>query len=182
MSKKIKKLRKKAEAEFDQPTYIDYKVRYVEDRELAEVCVNRNHTLADYLVMGSFALAKALRGETGDLLVYNMAEEQKETVRVFKGKNLYDVEMRSELFIQVVEPIEEVFGALHKGAPKVAGFGLAVFMAMLTHFSGVNPFPDEVQEDLKFENFENIIGAEMDIFFFIKKFYAECIKGIFYEM
>lgn len=182
MMAQIEEIIKKAESEFTEPAYVEYKVRYVENKEYADVCVSKNHTLKDYLVMGAVALSKAVKNETGEILVYNLEKENKETFQVIQGGHRKDAKMNSELLLQVHEPVDEIFKSLYKGELKVSGLGLAMMMSMAAHFSEVNPFSDEITSELKFKNFDDVKTAEENIFFLIKKFYGATIRGWHHEM
>lgn len=184
MNRSIEQFVKIAESTFAMPDYTSYRVRYVENREEADVCVSKNHTLADYLVLGFCCLAKSVRKESGEIRVFNLTEEVTETVVVLEENHSRNVKMNSELFIQICEYVDCTCHALYQNSMEMLffGFGLSVSTELMTHFSGVNTLPNEVMEQLKFTYFDDTVTAEKNAFFLIKKMYEASLAGYYYEV
>lgn len=173
-----------AETAFSTPDFSGYRIRYVEERDEADVCVSKKHTLADYLVLGFFCLAKSVRKETGEIRVFNLTEELTETVVVLQGNQVKNVKMNSELFIQICRPIDIICEKLYQVPTEVRffGFGLSVSTELMTEFSGVKTISDEIMNQLQFTYFDDTVTAEMNAFFIIKKMYEACLKGYYLEI
>lgn len=182
MKEVINEFMERVRAEFDEPVYVDYKIRYVDQPGEADVRIGANHTLADYLVMGAVALAKSVRGETGEILVYDLADEIRETVKVFKENECYEVGINSNTFLEIHKPIDEAYNALYVGGTAVLGLGIAVGMTLTTHFAGIDVLPSEIVEKIKFTDFNDIKTAEEDAFILMKEICASSVGGIFSEM
>lgn len=182
MKEVINEFMKQVRAGFDEPVYVDYKIRYVNQPDEADVRISVAHTLADYLVMGAVALAKSVRGETGEILVYDLADERRETIKVFKGNEYYDAKINSNIFLEIHKPIDTAYNALYVGSPRVMGLGIAVGMTLTTHFAGIEMLPLEIVKKIKFTDFCDTKTAEEDAFILMREICVASVGGVFSEM
>lgn len=184
MNKLNKMFIKQTEESFKQPEYVDFKIRYVSDQADAEVCVTKYHTLADYLMVGIFCLAKSVREESGEIRVFNLEEEKTESVVVFDGELARDVDMNSEFFLQMCNPVDEICKALYKNAPEMTffGFGLGMSIELMSHFSGCCNIPENIMSKMLFPHFDDTKQAEKNAFELIKAMYAATLAGYYYEL
>ena len=74
---KLEEIVKTVEDAFQNPQYVNAKIRYVKSKEEADVCVSRNHTMSDYIVLGAFALFNSIEGKKSELKVYTQKDLKK---------------------------------------------------------------------------------------------------------
>ena len=180
--KQLEKMVKTVEDAFQEPRYVNAKIRYVKSKEEADVCVSRNHTMGDYIVLGAFALFNSLGGKKSELKVYNQKDLKKETIRVWTGNTSYKEEsVESELFLQMFSPLDIIYDTLYKGDFKAMGVGLFMSTVLMHQFADEEAMPKEFMDELIFENFDDTIAAQQNIFTLMKKMTAASIAGMFQE-
>ena len=180
--KQLEKIVKTVEDAFQKPQYVNAKIRYVKSKEEADVCVSRNHTMGDYIVLGAFALFNSLGGKKSELKVYNQKDLKKETIGVWTGNTSYKEEsVESELFLQMFRPLDIIYDTLYKGDFKAMGVGLFMSTVLMHQFADEEAIPKEFMDELAFESFDDTITAQKNVFTLMKKMTAASIAGIFQE-
>ncbi|HIU51093.1 MAG TPA: hypothetical protein IAB70_00465 [Candidatus Merdicola faecigallinarum] len=179
---KLEEIVKTVEDAFQNPQYVNAKIRYVKSKEEADVCVSRNHTMSDYIVLGAFALFNSIEGKKSELKVYTQKDLKKETIGVWTGNTSYkEVSVESELFLQMFRPLDIIYDTLYKGYFKTMGVGLFMSTVLMHQFADEEAMPKEFMDELIFENFDDTIAAQQNIFTLMKKMTAASIAGMFQE-
>lgn len=179
------KIAKDVENGFIEPNYQEQKIKYVSDKAMADVTVSSRHTMGDYLLIGITALKRSISGKSGELSVFNERKVKTATIGVATGWHapLRKAEVDSEIFIQMYEPIEEIYHHLYNGKSPVAGIGLSISTALMLEFSEIgNGIPEEIMTAMKFEHFDDVDMAQKDAFLLIKKMTAASVAGSYYAM
>lgn len=143
---------------FIEPMYLKQKIQYVTDKESADVCISRQHSLGDYLVIGIIALQHSINSISGDILVYNNQNPAIGTIGVAKDWNspICEIKSDSETYVQICAPVESIYQHLYmKEEHKVLGIGLNISIALMLQFSELHEgIPECIMNQLKFKHFD----------------------------
>lgn len=161
---------KQVSSSFREPEYIDAKIRYVERKEDADVCVSENHTMSDYIVLGAFALLNSVTEKKPEIKVFQEKLLAKETIGVWAGSRPYkSVSVESELFLQMSKPLDTIYNILYQGEYKFFGVGLTMTVLLMTQMTDTVVIPEEIIKDVVFENFDDMETAQRNVFMLLKR-------------
>lgn len=177
----LRQIANDVERKFSEPNYLEHKIRYIPDRENADIIVSTRHTFGDYLLIGIVGLLHSIQGKEGDILVFNDPSPDMDTIGVAIGRHTMRSANVSSLFMQANKPVEEIYKSLYKGTLSIAGVGLNMSLSMMLEFSDIgNGIPKEIMSELEFHHFDDLKTAEKDAFVLIKKMASAAIAGTYY--
>ncbi len=170
-------------SEFEKPEFFEHKILYVENRDDADIMVSCGHTLGDYLILGAVALEKSVfLKQACTIKVYNqkVQEVRNEVVTVYRENNLVEeVTMNSELYLQIYETIEHIYAETYKGNIPVGLLGLSITATLPMNLIGKGNMNPKFFEAMKFENFDDLVPAQKNMFDLIVEVVAGSLTAIF---
>lgn len=176
-------LAREIEGDFSEPQYLSQRIKYVEDKESADVCVSARHTIGDYLLVGIIALHHSINGKSGDILVFNDDTPEPEIIGVPESWNkpFRQIAIDTTTYFQTHKAIEEIYKKLYNGKMIVVGIGLNVSVALTVEFSKIgHAIPDEIMSELEFKCFDDMDTAQRNAFNLIKKMTGSAVAGTMY--
>lgn len=180
------KIAEDVEREFTEPNYLKQRIRYAIDEESADVCINAKHSLGDYLVVGTIALANTIAGKSGDILVYSKRFPELDTVGILSNRSMQKIQkiqVDSNTYMQLYKPIEVIYLNLYKGKHKMLGVGLSIATSLMMQDAGVQgSIPEEIMSEIEFTSFDDVETTQKNAFFIIKKLTAASTAGTYYAM
>lgn len=172
---------KHVESSFCEPDYVSVQIRYVTNKEDADVCVSKNHSLGDYIVLGSLALFNSVTSKKSEIKVFNQSNLKEEVIGIWHGGFYKDLTVDSELFLQMIEPLNVVYDSLYQNACKPLGIGLLISTLIMTQLTGSTVIPEEIINEVVFEHFDDTITAQKNIFTLMKRITAASVAGMYYN-
>ena len=173
----------KIKSEFEVPEFYEHKIRYVKNRDDADVTVSCGHTLGDYLILGAVALEKSIfLKQACYIKVYNqkIQEARNEVVTVYHENNFVEkVTMNSELYLQIYEMIDRIYAETYKGSTPVGLLGLAITTTLPMNLIGKGNMDPKFFDDMMFENFDDLVSAQKNMFDLIVEVVAGSLTAIF---
>ena len=103
--KKLRNIVTQVEEGFIIPEYNEVKIRYVKRKEEADFWVTPEHSLSDYIVLGSFALLNSLTERKPEITVYDEPFSKRSTVTLLSDNRRKPILVESDLLLQIVDPI-----------------------------------------------------------------------------
>lgn len=173
------------ENNFRVPEYLDQKIRYVSDKNAADICVSARHTLGDYLILGITALSRSINGVSGDILVYNDVNPKTETIGICEGPHapLKKIDIQSELFLQVDKSIDNIYSNLSNAETFIVGVGLSIVTQLEIQFSDYGQgISKSVMDELQFTHFDDLLTAQKNAFTLVKKMSATIMSRLIYSL
>lgn len=173
----------KIKSEFEVPEFYEHKIRYVKNRDDADVMVSCGHTLGDYLILGAAALEKSIfLKQACTIKVYNQKpwEARKEIVTIYRENNIMEkTTINSELYLQIYEMIDRIYAETYKGSTPVGLLGLAITTTLPMNLIGKGNMDPKFFDDMMFENFDDLISAQKNMFDLIVEVVAGSLTAIF---
>lgn len=178
------KIAEDVEKAFAEPSYLEQRIRYAIDEESADVCINAKHSLGDFLVVGTIALANSIAGKSGDIFVYAKRSPELEIAGIPIGRfSTRKIQVDSSTYMQLHKPVEVIYQNLYKGDHKVLGVGLSIATSLMMQDAGLKgSIPEEIMAEIKFTSFDDLENAQKSAFFLIKKLTAASTAGTYYAM
>lgn len=175
----------KVENNFRVPNYLEQKIKYVSNKESADICVSARHTFGDYLIVGIAALLHSINGVSGDILVYNDNNPATEIIGIAKNSHapLEKVSVNSELFLQVSKTIDTIYDNLINSDTNILGVGLSITSRLSIQFSDFGEgIPKNIMDELQFTHFDDLLTAQKNAFTLIKKMVGSMVAGTTYAL
>lgn len=176
---------KRIKSEFEVPEFYEHKIRYVENRDDADVTVSCGHTLGDYLILGAVALEKSIfLKQACYIKVYNqkIQEARNEVVTVYHENNFVEeVTMNSELYMQICDTIEHIYAETYKGSTPVGLLGLGITAILPMNLIGKGNMNPKFFDDMMFENFDDLVPAQKNMLDLIIEFVAGSLTAVLFE-
>ena len=182
--KQMSEFFEKIKSEFEEPEFFEHKIRYVENRDDADAMVSCGHTLGDYLILGAVALEKSIfLKQACNIKVYNQKinEVRNEVVTVYYENNFVEeVTMNSELYLQICDTIEHIYAETYKGNTPVGLLGLSITATLPMNLIGKGNMNPKFFDAMKFENFDDLVSAQKNMFDLIVEVVAGSLTAIFW--
>ena len=181
--KQMSEVFEKIKSEFEEPEFFEHKIRYVENRDDADIMVSCGHTLGDYLILGAVALEKSIfLKQACTIKVYNqkVQEARNEIVTVHHENNFVEeVTINSELYLQIYKTIDCIYEKTYKGNTPCGLLGLSLTATLPMNLIGKGNMNPKFFEAMKFENFDDLVPAQKNMFDLIVEVVAGSLTAIF---
>ena len=171
----LKELESEIREKFSEPSaYKNFKIKYVNKPEKADVKVSRNHVLADYLAIGITCLRKELEGIKGHTVnVFNESKYSSFEMLSFYKRFMYDSvtincqQMNALDELMVTKSVSVIIHAFYKEVlqlPVEPGIHICrhLQMLMLYHYDSecIEIPPCRMNVEALFENFDDTVRAQ----------------------
>lgn len=183
LKQQLESIATQVENSFSVPEYLKVRIRYVEEKEDADIWVTPNHSLSDYIVLGSYALLNSLTKRKTEITVYNESFSKLSTVKLWwNAKKSKQIFIEADLLLQIVEPINTIYDKLYKKEDKFAMVGLGLVTALMPQLAGENLLPSELMQKIYMHDFTDTITAQKNVFEFLKTYMGLTKAGIYQEL
>lgn len=171
-------------SEFEVPEFFEHKIRYVENKNDADIMISCGHTLGDYLILGAVALEKSIFLKQACIIkVYNQKarEARNEIVTVHYENNLVEeVTINSELYLQIYKTIDRIYTKIYKGNRPVGLLGLSITTILPMNLIGKGNMDPNFFETMKFENFDDLVPAQKNMLNLITEVVAGSLTAMLF--
>lgn len=172
----------RVEESFIVPEYHEVRIRYVEKKEDADFWVTPEHSLSDYIVLGSFALLNSLTDWKPEITVYDEPFSKRSTVTLLSGNRRKPILVESDLLLQIVDPINTIYDELYKREDKFALVGLGLVTALMPQLAGADMLPSELMQKICLKDFSDTVTAQKNVFEFLRTYMGLTKAGIYQEI
>lgn len=170
-------------ADFRDPQYVDYTIKYVTDPQQADVKISKNHIIFDYLAIGIACLAKEIKNPDGEKVIYAIHQEYPSIEQVVLHDELYPPQFGGRslapnaLSDLLTEPDIILQKYFNNKAYLTAFSGFLMYSTVTTTVMGYTENPELT---LDFENFNDTIAAQELAFETLKKLTISNCLGALY--
>ena len=166
---------------FHEPEYLNVRILYVTKPEEADFFISKKCTRQDYLVIGTMALLNSITEKKPEIKVFKKKNLKKETVGLYHNSERKDLLVESELFIQMVKPLDSIYDILYKDGYKFWGIGLSLSTLLMTYYAGGDTIAEQYTKEIHFENFEDTVTAQINVFHLMKNMIVSSMSAIYFD-